>query len=190
MSSKSSEKWFFPAESGVMGGAAGKGGKKRAVVVSGGRAGCVPEWSRKCPEGVGRLPPDAATFPVFEGMALWGDLIGELLADEAEGRAEQHEAGANQEDLQSDIHKNSLSFVRAGRHAGRGAGRGASSAYPCGCASLTHGRCALNADPDCRNDYKEIRWRGGAPGRGSMPRISASRGRRRSAHESVLSERV
>lgn len=39
-------------------------------------------------------------------------------------------------------------------------------------------------------ETKEIRWKGGAPGSGSMPRISASLGRRRSAHESVLSERV
>lgn len=181
----------FPGGKRRHGRRGGERGQKNALLR---RPGEGPDVSRsgagnarKGWEGCRRTPQPSRFSRVWR---YGGDLIGELLADEAEGRAEQHEAGANQEDLQSDIHKNSLSFVRAGRHAGRGAGRGASSAYPCGCASLTHGRCALNADPDCRNDYKEIRWRGGAPGRGSMPRISASRGRRRSAHESVLSERV
>lgn len=58
-----------------------------------------------------------------------GIYSGELLADHAEDDANSHETGANQDDLQSDVHKNSLSFVREcrercakGGHSRRGSG--------------------------------------------------------------------
>ena len=121
-------------------------------------------------------------------MTLQGGLVGELLADESENRAKKHESGANEDNLQSEIHKNSLRFSGKGEVSRQGgASRLAAPARPFG-ASLTVGN--VRYTQALIVETKEIRWKGGAPGSGSMPRISASLGRRRSDHESVLSERV
>ena len=57
----------------------------------------------------------SGSLPDSEDMTLQGELVGELLADESENRAKKHESGANEDNLQSEIHKNSLSFFREGR---------------------------------------------------------------------------
>ena len=52
----------------------------------------------------------SGSLPVSEDMTLQGGLVGELLADESENCAKKHESGANEDNLQSEIHKNSLRF--------------------------------------------------------------------------------
>lgn len=130
----------------------------------------------------------SGSLPDSEDMTLQGGLVGELLADESENCAKKHESGANEDNLQSEIHKNSLRFQ----------GR-AKCPAKAGLAASRFRHALLGASLTMENvrytqalivEMKEIRWKGGAPGSGSMPRISASLGRRRSDHESVLSERV
>ena len=125
MPRKSSGKYFSKSKAASWAARAGKVGGENARLRRPGRS-----------EG---LPPERASLLGLLRIwrCLWGS-IRRLLADHAGDDANSHETSANQDDLQSDVHKNSLSFVRECRALRQGGHSRRGSSAPAFGASLTH----------------------------------------------------
>lgn len=74
MPSKSSEKWFFPVESGVMGGAAGKGGKKTRCCGVRGKGRMCPGVEQEMPGRGGKAAAGRRNLPGFRGYGVMGGI--------------------------------------------------------------------------------------------------------------------